>query len=207
MTAALASPARRNCLMSSIASAPSSTIGVPPSASPRWRMLRTIPRGLARMSVGTRFALAAYVSTRTLPWKGLLPAVRRRRRLRLVDRRRRRPSVGKGATPRLRGRAGELGAVARRQAVFQPDHFGALRPRWLESSHRLGLSYFHGRPGTAGYPEFNEAFETLRRARRSDRARAGDTRRDARARARRWGPPGPMCSRFRSGRSRLRPGW
>ncbi len=51
---------------------------------------------------------------------------------------------------------------ARNQAVFHPDHFGALRPRWLESSHRLGLSYFHGRPGTPGYPEFDEAFDTLR---------------------------------------------
>ncbi|PYO45092.1 MAG: hypothetical protein DMD33_00650, partial [Gemmatimonadetes bacterium] len=36
----------------------------------------------------------------------------------------------------------------RRQAVFHHDHFGALQPRWLQSSHRLGLSYFHGRPGT-----------------------------------------------------------
>jgi glycosyltransferase involved in cell wall biosynthesis len=59
---------------------------------------------------------------------------------------------------------------ARRQAVFHPDHFGALRPRWLESSHRLALSYFHGRPGTPGYPEFDEAFEALRRnAARIDR--------------------------------------
>jgi glycosyltransferase involved in cell wall biosynthesis len=59
---------------------------------------------------------------------------------------------------------------ARNQAVFHPDHFGALRPRWLESSHRLGLSYFHGRPGTPGYPEFDEAFDTLRRhAARVDR--------------------------------------
>jgi glycosyltransferase involved in cell wall biosynthesis len=51
---------------------------------------------------------------------------------------------------------------AKRQSVFHPEHFGALRPRWLESSHRLGLSYFHGRPGTPGYPEFDEAFEALR---------------------------------------------
>ena len=50
-----------------------------------------------------------------------------------------------------------------RQAVFLPDHFGALRPRWLKSSHHLGLSYFHGRPGTPGYPEFDEAYETLKR--------------------------------------------
>jgi glycosyltransferase involved in cell wall biosynthesis len=51
--------------------------------------------------------------------------------------------------------------------VFQHNHFNALQPRWLESSHRLGLSYFHGRPGTPGYPEFDRAYETLRR--RADR--------------------------------------
>jgi glycosyltransferase involved in cell wall biosynthesis len=50
----------------------------------------------------------------------------------------------------------------RRQAVFQHNHFNALQSRWLESSHRLGLSYFHGRPGTPGYPEFDRAYETLR---------------------------------------------
>jgi glycosyltransferase involved in cell wall biosynthesis len=51
----------------------------------------------------------------------------------------------------------------RRQAVFHHDHFAALQPRWLDSSHRLGLSYFHGRPATAGYPEFDRAYETLKR--------------------------------------------
>jgi glycosyltransferase involved in cell wall biosynthesis len=51
---------------------------------------------------------------------------------------------------------------ARRQAVFDHDHFGALQPRWLDSSHRLGLSYFHGRPGTPGYPEFDRAYDALR---------------------------------------------
>jgi glycosyltransferase involved in cell wall biosynthesis len=57
-----------------------------------------------------------------------------------------------------------------RQAVFNHDHFGALRPRWLDSSHRLGLSYFHGRPGTHGHPEFDEVYERLRRhASRVDR--------------------------------------
>jgi glycosyltransferase involved in cell wall biosynthesis len=57
----------------------------------------------------------------------------------------------------------EWARFARRQAVFHPNHFDALRPHWLESSHRLGLSYFHGRPGTPGYPEFDRAYETLRR--------------------------------------------
>jgi glycosyltransferase involved in cell wall biosynthesis len=50
----------------------------------------------------------------------------------------------------------------RMQAVFQHNHFNALESRWLESSHRLGLSYFHGRPGTAGYPEFDRAYDVLR---------------------------------------------
>jgi glycosyltransferase involved in cell wall biosynthesis len=52
--------------------------------------------------------------------------------------------------------------VLPRQAVFQHNHFDALQPRWLESSHRLGLSYFHGRPRTPGYPEFDRAYATLR---------------------------------------------
>ncbi len=60
--------------------------------------------------------------------------------------------------------------VARNQSVFQHNHFNALQPKWLESSHRLGLSYFHGRPGTDGYPEFDRAYATLRRcATRVDR--------------------------------------
>jgi glycosyltransferase involved in cell wall biosynthesis len=50
----------------------------------------------------------------------------------------------------------------RNQSVFQHNHFNALHPRWLDSSHRLGLSYFHGRPGTPGYPEFDRAYDTLR---------------------------------------------
>jgi glycosyltransferase involved in cell wall biosynthesis len=51
---------------------------------------------------------------------------------------------------------------AGRQSVFLTSHFEALRPRWLESSHRLGTAYLHGRPGTPGFPEFDRAFETLR---------------------------------------------
>jgi glycosyltransferase involved in cell wall biosynthesis len=73
---------------------------------------------------------------------------------------------------RLRATARRLGyevapsgwaAFTHAQAVFVHDHFGALRPRWLESSHRLGLSYFHGRPGTPGHPEFDDAVQRLRR--------------------------------------------
>jgi glycosyltransferase involved in cell wall biosynthesis len=54
--------------------------------------------------------------------------------------------------------------------VFQHNHFNALQPQWLDSSHRLGLSYFHGRPHTPGYPEFDRAYEALRaNAERIDR--------------------------------------
>ncbi|HET9460887.1 MAG TPA: glycosyltransferase [Gaiellaceae bacterium] len=52
---------------------------------------------------------------------------------------------------------------AERQSVFHASHFEALSARWLGSSHRLGTAYLHGRPGTSGYPEFDAAFEALRR--------------------------------------------
>ena len=48
------------------------------------------------------------------------------------------------------------------QSVYLTSHFEALQPRWLETSHRLGTAYLHGRPGTPGYPEFDEAFGRLR---------------------------------------------
>ena len=51
----------------------------------------------------------------------------------------------------------------RRQAVFHTSHFAGLDPLWTGSTHRLGLAYFHGRPGTPGYPEFDRAFDALRR--------------------------------------------
>ena len=54
--------------------------------------------------------------------------------------------------------------LTRDQVVFHTSHFAALDPLWTGSSHRLGTSYFHGRPGTPGYPEFDRAFESLRRA-------------------------------------------
>jgi glycosyltransferase involved in cell wall biosynthesis len=52
---------------------------------------------------------------------------------------------------------------ARRQVVFHTSHFAALDPLWTRSSHRLGTSYFHGRPGTPGFPEFDRAYDALRR--------------------------------------------
>jgi glycosyltransferase involved in cell wall biosynthesis len=53
--------------------------------------------------------------------------------------------------------------LARGQSVFHTSHFQALTPRWLEGSDRLGLAYMHGRPGTPAMPEFDTAFEALRR--------------------------------------------
>jgi glycosyltransferase involved in cell wall biosynthesis len=50
-----------------------------------------------------------------------------------------------------------------RQSVFLTSHFEALAPRWLDSTHRLATAYLHGRPGTSGAPEFDEAFAALRR--------------------------------------------
>ena len=38
---------------------------------------------------------------------------------------------------------------AKRQAVFHHDHFGALQPRWLDSSHRLGLGVLPRSPRDA----------------------------------------------------------
>ena len=49
-----------------------------------------------------------------------------------------------------------------RQSLFLSSHFEALSGRWLETSHRLATAYLHGRPGTAGAPEFDRAFEELR---------------------------------------------
>jgi glycosyltransferase involved in cell wall biosynthesis len=51
---------------------------------------------------------------------------------------------------------------ASRQSVFLTSHFEALSGRWHDSSHRLATAYMHGRPGTPGAPEFDDAFEVLR---------------------------------------------
>ena len=49
-----------------------------------------------------------------------------------------------------------------RQVVFHMSQFQAILPRWLDSSNELGIAYLHGRPGTAGMPEFDRCYETLR---------------------------------------------
>ena len=122
------------------------------------------------MSAATRLALAAYVPARTRSWND-------HSRLFVVG-----DDIGWSIDDdraRLTATAGRLGyevaparwaRFAQRQSVFNHEHFGALQPRWLESSHRLGLSYFHGRPGTPGFPEFDRAYAALERnASRIDR--------------------------------------
>jgi glycosyltransferase involved in cell wall biosynthesis len=51
---------------------------------------------------------------------------------------------------------------AERQVVFHSSQFEAVLPRWLGSSHELGVAYLHGRPGTPGMPEFDRCFDALR---------------------------------------------
>jgi len=50
------------------------------------------------------------------------------------------------------------------QSIFHLSQFDLLLDGDFErSGNRLGVSYFHGRPGTPGMPEFDACFETLRR--------------------------------------------
>jgi glycosyltransferase involved in cell wall biosynthesis len=69
------------------------------------------------------------------------------------------------AAGRLGYRVGPTGwaRFCERQAVFLTSHFEALGAFWPETSHELGTAYLHGRPGTPGYPEFDTAYEALRR--------------------------------------------
>lgn len=53
--------------------------------------------------------------------------------------------------------------AARRQSVFYGSHFTYFaRPPAAGSAHRSAITYFHGRPGTPGSPEFDTAYEALR---------------------------------------------
>jgi glycosyltransferase involved in cell wall biosynthesis len=51
--------------------------------------------------------------------------------------------------------------AANNQAVFYGSQFMLLREPWRPSTHRLATAYFHGRPGTPGYPEFDQCFRVL----------------------------------------------
>jgi glycosyltransferase involved in cell wall biosynthesis len=47
------------------------------------------------------------------------------------------------------------------QAAFFGSQFTLLREPWDPPGHALGTAYFHGRPGTPGMPEFDEAYRLL----------------------------------------------
>jgi len=51
--------------------------------------------------------------------------------------------------------------VSNGQAAFFGSQFTLLRAPWTPLPHALGTAYFHGRPGTAGMPEFDVAYELL----------------------------------------------
>jgi len=48
------------------------------------------------------------------------------------------------------------------QAIFHLSQFTLLQHDFERSGNNLGLSYFHGRPGTPGMPEFDACFDALR---------------------------------------------
>lgn len=49
------------------------------------------------------------------------------------------------------------------QSIFHLSQFTALLHDPSGHGNRLGLSYFHGRPGTPGFPEFDACYDALRR--------------------------------------------
>lgn len=53
-------------------------------------------------------------------------------------------------------------AASRQQAVFYGSQFFLLSDDWLRSTHRIGVAYFHGKPGT-GVKEFDDLYQRLGR--------------------------------------------
>jgi glycosyltransferase involved in cell wall biosynthesis len=54
-----------------------------------------------------------------------------------------------------------LASHVRAQSVFYGGQFVLLSGRRLDARNRLGLAYFHGRPGTPGSPEFDRCYRSL----------------------------------------------
>jgi glycosyltransferase involved in cell wall biosynthesis len=48
------------------------------------------------------------------------------------------------------------------QSIFHLSQFTLLQHDFQRNGNNLGLSYFHGRPGTPGMPEFDACFDTFR---------------------------------------------
>lgn len=55
-----------------------------------------------------------------------------------------------------------LVGYARRQSVYFGNQFTLADPASLRLPHRLAVAYYHGRPGTRGYPEFDHVYDALR---------------------------------------------
>jgi glycosyltransferase involved in cell wall biosynthesis len=53
-------------------------------------------------------------------------------------------------------------ARVRNQSVFHTSQFSLLGQPFERRGNRLGVAYLHGRPGTAGMPEFDTCYETVR---------------------------------------------
>jgi glycosyltransferase involved in cell wall biosynthesis len=54
-----------------------------------------------------------------------------------------------------------LQASSTGQAAFFGSQFSLLCEPWQRPRHALGTAYFHGRPGTPGMPEYDEAYRVL----------------------------------------------
>jgi glycosyltransferase involved in cell wall biosynthesis len=54
-------------------------------------------------------------------------------------------------------------SVVRDQSIFHESQFTLLLHDFERRGNRLGFAYFHGRPGTPGFPEFDACFEALKR--------------------------------------------
>jgi glycosyltransferase involved in cell wall biosynthesis len=53
-------------------------------------------------------------------------------------------------------------SLSQGQAVLYGSHFTLLAEPWRPPPHLLGTTYFHGRPGTPGMPDFDEPYRLLR---------------------------------------------
>ena len=159
---------RRSCRQCSRGWRPSSTSARAryPCAVARWSG-RPLSRGACtreRRPAALAGSCAAYVRARTSCGRGF-PSLRRRRRFRLVDRRRPRAPDCRLRAARLRRRACCRGHVLRKRAVRLPPRPLRRTAATLARVDRTGSASATSTagPGTAGYPEFDRAFETLKR--------------------------------------------
>jgi glycosyltransferase involved in cell wall biosynthesis len=54
-------------------------------------------------------------------------------------------------------------SAVREQSIFHESQFTLLLHDFERRGNNLGLTYFHGRPGTEGFPEFDACFEAMTR--------------------------------------------